>query len=63
MYASYGTKTTLVTRPSQVLRSGRRGHVNIPHHCWAQMADVFASFAREMPLSSEESGASGSEND
>ena len=54
---------TLSNRPSQVLRSGRRGHVNIPHHCWAQMADVFASFAREMPLSSEESGASGSEND
>ena len=55
--------TVVTLDPPQVLRSGRRGHVNIPHHCWSQMADVFASFAREMPLSSEESGASGSEND
>lgn len=47
----------------QVLRSGRRAHINIPHTCWGQMADVFTSYAREMPLSSEESAASGSEND
>ena len=48
--------------PSQVLRSGRRTHINIPHTCWSKIGDVFQSYARDLPPSADESSGSGSDD-
>ena len=50
---------------SEVIRSGRRTHLNIPHSCWSKLGEVFNNLAQEIPYSGgdEETGsASGSEN-
>ena len=39
---------------SQVLRMGRRTHINIPQHCWSKMGEVFGLYAQELPVSEEE---------
>ena len=46
---------------TQVLRMGRRTHINIPHHCWGKMGEVFALYAQELPVSEgeEEEGEGG----
>ena len=46
----------------QVIRSGRRTHINIPHSCWSRIGEVFSSIINELPYE-ESASASGSEEE
>ena len=47
----------------QVLNNGRRNRINIPHNCWGKMGEMFASYAKDMPLPSGDEESTGSASD